>query len=377
MSLGGCPEACLPCKRLFSSRVAWTGHAARIHGYRSKAHILARSRVCLACGKQYASAGRLRRHLVTATRCVQSWGVFTPLTPDDGEGADDHAQRPPIAVPGSFGDPSNFISDVPPDVSSGLLQALNSLPECDESVVWDTVVEYIEPLQVLRETVQYWRTAAPDSLWVQQAAENVLLLLDPDLVGEPDSAQQCKVRKHAFALGHSPDWCPLPSFCLPTSSVGPCFDLADPPPVTLDPHSATSVQLRLGQAYSTWLEQACAVLAKGLAIAQATGPTLQQRFGARTSKQPWGLPVLGFNQLDLFSGREVCDPLISFHPNSNARRASSATLTLRIEKIGLRPRARSELPKKRSKAEKCTAHSCSIGTRKKSLPRQVERWKRF
>ena len=275
--LGGCPEACLPCKRLFSSRVAWAGHAARIHGYRSKAHILARSRVCLACGKQYATTGRLRRHLVTATSCVQSWGVFTPLIPDDGEGADGHVQRPPIAVPGSFGDPNNFASDVPPDVSSGLLHALNSLPECDESVVWDTVVEHIEPLQVLRETVQYWSTAASDSPWVQQVAENVLLLLDPELVGEPDSAQQGKVRKHAFALGHSPDWCPLPSFCLPTSSVGPCFDLADPPPVALDPHSATSVQLRLGQAYSTWLEQACAVLAKGLAIAQAQHSSFQVR----------------------------------------------------------------------------------------------------
>ena len=97
----------------------------------------------------------------------------------------------------------------------------------------------------------------------------MILLLDPELIGDPNPAQTNKACRHAFAQDLPPEWTAFPSFCIPTSEEGPCFELALPPPVVLAPHSATSVRLKMGQAYSTWLEQACAVLAKGLAVARA------------------------------------------------------------------------------------------------------------
>ena len=43
---GSFSEMCLPCKRAFSSRVAWSGHATRLHGYRSKAFLTASGNIC-------------------------------------------------------------------------------------------------------------------------------------------------------------------------------------------------------------------------------------------------------------------------------------------------------------------------------------------
>ena len=226
----GCREACIPCQRLFATRVAWAGHAARVHGYRCKAHILARSRLCLGCGKQYASVGRLRRHLITAATCVQRWGAFTPMHPYKEDAGVAHAQTPPVMVPGFFQDARGPDLSVPPEVSSGLFDALSVLEECDESLVWETVSDYIEPLQTLRDTVQFWKDGASESVRIQQTAENILLLLDPELIGEPGTVQQGKVCRHVFALGHPPTWHPLPSFSLTADSVGPSLDLAPPPP---------------------------------------------------------------------------------------------------------------------------------------------------
>ena len=226
----GCREACIQCQRLFATRVAWAGRAARVHGYRCKARILARSRLCLGCGKQYASVGRLRRHLITAATCVQRWGAFTPMHPYKEDAGVAHAQTPPVLVPGFFQDARGPDLSVPPEVSSGLFDALSVLEECDESLVWETVSDYIEPLQTLRDTVQFWKDGASESVRIQQTAENILLLLDPELIGEPGTVQQGKVCRHVFALGHPPTWHPLPSFSLPADSVGPSLDLAPPPP---------------------------------------------------------------------------------------------------------------------------------------------------
>ena len=264
-----CMEACIPCKRLFPTRVAWAGHAARVHGYRCKAHLLAQSRLCLSCGKAFSSVARLRRHLIASAGCVRSWGSFRPapgcLLPE----TPGHDQMPPYVVPGVFLDTDCATGDVPDSVSTGLLASLQALSECDDTAVWETVADFVEPLQTLRATVQHWRDLAPDCDWIQQSAANVLLLLDPELIGDPDPAQTSKACRHAFSQDLPPEWKKIPSFCIPTSDVGPCFELAPPPPVVLDPRSATSVRLKTGRAYSAWLEQACAVLAKGLAVAQA------------------------------------------------------------------------------------------------------------
>ncbi|CAE7876527.1 unnamed protein product [Symbiodinium microadriaticum] len=148
------------------------------------------------------------------------------------------------------------------------LPALCNLAEGDDSIVWEIVSDYVEPLQVLRETVRYWQSQHAGETWVQEAAENVLLLLDPEMIGEPDSAQYSKVNRHAFAKGLPPAWPDLPQFCVLPFPVGQRVNLEAPPPVILSPHSATSVRLRLGQAYGDWLEQACALLARSIVNAQ-------------------------------------------------------------------------------------------------------------
>ncbi|CAE7316773.1 unnamed protein product [Symbiodinium sp. CCMP2592] len=171
----------------------------------------------------------------------------------------------PIGVPGSFGE--HAPSDTCEDLSSVLLSELHALPVCDESVVWDTVIEVIEPLQVLRATVRRWANDRAEDEWIQRAADNVILLLDPELIGEPSHASRVKVDKQTFASDSCPTWAPLPSFHLPACTAGPRFDLQPPPPVTISPFVPTSTSLRLGLAYSDWLEQACSTLAKGFELA--------------------------------------------------------------------------------------------------------------
>ena len=262
-----CGEACIPCRRLFASRVAWAAHAARMHGYRNKAHLLGQSRLCRSCGRLYASVGRLRRHLLASQHCVERWGSFTPDSEDQHGDKPGHPQMPPVPTPGSSV-ASHHGTGKPCHLAQPLLEALCNLAEGDDSIVWEIVSDYVEPLQVLRETVRYWQSQHAGETWVQEAAENVLLLLDPEMIGEPDSAQYSKVNRHAFAKGLPPAWPDLPQFCVLPFPVGQRVNLEAPPPVILSPHSATSVRLRLGQAYGDWLEQACALLARSIVNAQ-------------------------------------------------------------------------------------------------------------
>ena len=91
---------CLPCRRAFSSKVAWSGHAARLHGYRSTAYLLGDGCLCKGCGKSFSSPGRLRRHLTSVPACTQHWGAFELL-----EGCAKlktaHPQAPPNLKPAS------------------------------------------------------------------------------------------------------------------------------------------------------------------------------------------------------------------------------------------------------------------------------------
>ena len=89
-------EMCLPCKRAFGSRVAWAGHSARMHGYRSTAFLTASGNVCRTCGLCFGSVGRLRRHLTSVPACLAGWGAFSP----DGALPDNeiHVQAPPFSV---------------------------------------------------------------------------------------------------------------------------------------------------------------------------------------------------------------------------------------------------------------------------------------
>ena len=64
-------EACLLCRLAFTSRLSCASHAARLHGYRRAATMLATGTTCRGCGKVYSSQGRLRRHVNYSAPCRQ------------------------------------------------------------------------------------------------------------------------------------------------------------------------------------------------------------------------------------------------------------------------------------------------------------------
>ena len=77
-----CVEACLICRRGFSSRAAWACHASKKHGYRIAASLLSGGQdqpLCEGCGKLFASSGRLRRHLLHSVSCRTRWGTFSRI----------------------------------------------------------------------------------------------------------------------------------------------------------------------------------------------------------------------------------------------------------------------------------------------------------
>ena len=168
-------EVCIICKRAFRDRRAWSSHAARKHGYRSHAFLCAQSTVCQGCGKLFASAGRLKRHLLSKETCVHRWGSFLPA-----EGSSDtpplHPLSTPVLTPGQFVEPPQ--GHIRLDISTALLEQLNELDPGDEIAVWGAIESFVEPIEVLRSTVKSWRDALPASEARASTADNMLLLLD-------------------------------------------------------------------------------------------------------------------------------------------------------------------------------------------------------
>ncbi|OLP82019.1 hypothetical protein AK812_SmicGene37367 [Symbiodinium microadriaticum] len=173
-------EVCIPCRRAFSDRLSWAGHAARKHGYRSHAYLCAQGTLCLSCGRQFSSAGRLRRHLYAKTRCVREWGSFTPAQMSDPP-LDIHALAPPVPIHGSFAPDDS--AGIRVDVACGLLGDLGCDP-ADETEAWNLVTSYVEPIDTLRQTVREWAASDAGDEVRQATAENLLLLLDVELLAE-------------------------------------------------------------------------------------------------------------------------------------------------------------------------------------------------
>ena len=122
-------ELCLPCRRAFVSRKARAGHAARMHGYRSRAFLLGRTPVCLGCGRSYGTIGRLRRHLTVVPACTSNWGSFTPAHRQD---TPSHPLAPPAPVAGTH---QTTVSPWDPSISDTLLADLNALCNSTEDSV--------------------------------------------------------------------------------------------------------------------------------------------------------------------------------------------------------------------------------------------------
>ena len=175
-------DACIPCRRGFVSRAAWACHASKLHGYRLASSVMAGthgSTLCQACGKCFAKAARLRRHLLHSSDCRRRWGSFalhegvtTPTV---------HECLPPPTLEGLLSQHQDELD--PAVVNKGLLEALMALSAPDAEQVWSVVADFVEPLAVLRETVQVWgqRCAADGSADIVQ---DVCLMLDPELIAD-------------------------------------------------------------------------------------------------------------------------------------------------------------------------------------------------
>ena len=248
-------EACLPCGRLFSSRVSWSCHAQRAHGYRTHAYLLGTGKtlpLCLGCGKTYSAIGRLRPHLVYSEACLLRWGTFHPEGPVPQS---QHPQAPPLQVPGTTSGPP--LLDFEPGVSPQVLQALDESPR-EEEVLWSVLLEHIEPLAVLRATVTRWASLHAHDCFIQEAAQNLILLLDPDLIGD---SKHVRAPSAPCPADIDPRWPDLPSQPRRLRGELPPVDLAAPPPYLLSPFAPSGLPLRHAQAYASWLEQACFRLA--------------------------------------------------------------------------------------------------------------------
>ena len=115
----------------------------------------------------------------------------------------------------------------------------------------------IAPIEVLRHTVQRWANESqlPEA---PETAHNMLLLLDPELLGDKP------VKPPVQPALEAPDdkvWAPLPHQVLQVVGRGPPYKLVEPPPAIMPPSGYSSLSLRQAAAYATWLEQACAAIA--------------------------------------------------------------------------------------------------------------------
>ncbi|CAE7215539.1 unnamed protein product, partial [Symbiodinium sp. KB8] len=151
-------EGCLICRVAFPSRTAWACHASRVHGYRTASTLLAAEASkpqCEACGRLYASHGRLQRHLLGSAACRTAWGSFV-ADPSAAPIQDPHCQAPPVQRPG-YSQGRVFEQD-PASLHLGLLAELREAPLDPPEGLWDLVSGYVAPLSVLRRTVETWGT---------------------------------------------------------------------------------------------------------------------------------------------------------------------------------------------------------------------------
>ena len=278
-------EACLLCRVAFPSRAAWAVHAAKKHGYRAPATLLSQEQekpLCLGCGRMYANRHRLRRHLLHAKSCRTGWGSFRPSGVIEGE---PHLQMPPVQVAG-FECP-----EVRPDsvyTHPGIVAALLALSPPEADSVWHTLLDFAEPLAVLRQSLRDWANHLDAHPSAGGLADDACLLLDPDLWC--DDFRKGKRGPQGFTactdLKCPPD-CRL-SFVL--TGVPAVFKVDDPPLAEFVYPFRHSVPLATARRHLDWLEQACDTFGACLESSQLSPVFLQA--------SPWALscmePVTGW-----------------------------------------------------------------------------------
>ncbi|CAE7346087.1 MFP1 [Symbiodinium microadriaticum] len=210
-------------------------------------------------------------------KSLRPWMGYTEATTTTHTEA--HPQAPPDFVPGYL-QPGEGI-DYDAAISAPLLHELSNLDTCEEDCVWEVVSSHIAPIEVLRCTVRQW---AQDSQLPDAAAtaHNMLLLLDPDLLGETQAKPSPRV---TFDDAADKVWAPMPPTVIRLVGKGPPCKLVEPPAVILPPSGHCSLTLRQATAYATWLEQACA------AVASCLSPTAAAPVSVSCKRLEFGLGI--------------------------------------------------------------------------------------
>ena len=280
-------EGCLQCKIAFASRTAWACHASKIHGYGTAATLLAAEvarPTCTACGKLFASRGRLQRHLLGSEACRLAWGSFE-LRPGQDTAAAVHSQAPPAQLLGRKG--GHAFQHDPAEVHLGLLKELQESTTDSPDTFWEVVSGYIAPLGVLRRTVDVWGRhpgCSQDAADVARIAGDLLLLLDVELWCEDFRAP----RQPRTPLDCCPPLDPPGDgkLCFHLSGCLQVFDIDAPPTKDFCYPFRGSVPLAAARRTVAWLEAACDILGAAVQATQQSPVLIRSSPTALAALEP-------------------------------------------------------------------------------------------
>ena len=299
------PEVCIPCRTGFVSRVAWSCHAQRKHGYRTLATLVAGSSDstwCRACGKRFANAARMKRHVYVHPRCQRQWGDFVAAVPVPA--APPHPQAPPEQLPAA--EPVEQPQDPSPiEIHEGLLRALLDLEHADESAAWELVQSFIAPISHLRATVRQWALHSEAQAGAAAVSSDLILLLDPDLLCEAHREPRDGPPSHDY-FAPPPGFLDL-HFPLVLSGTATVFSIDAPPLMCFVFPFQCSVPLRPALRHLAWLEAACVTLCHALSASRSSPVEVRFSVGVASclepalgwfcqggfQRMPWGLRTPG------------------------------------------------------------------------------------
>ena len=157
------------------------------------------------------------------------------------------------------------MGDDPAAYNKGLFEVLSGLEAPTAEIVWENVVEFVEPLDILRATVRRWQAHLHGQAGVASAAEDVLLMLDPSLCCDSFGSSRPSVAS-ADCFGDLPG--PLEehiSFVL--SGQAYAFRLDAPPCPSFQYPFIGGATLAAAKRQAAYVEAVCDVL--GAAVQQA------------------------------------------------------------------------------------------------------------
>ncbi|OLP88180.1 hypothetical protein AK812_SmicGene30510 [Symbiodinium microadriaticum] len=168
-------HACLCCRVAFANCHAWSAHAAKVHGFRSKARRLAQGLRCQACAALFPMHRQYRRHLQVSVRCCQAIERGGPALFPAVLGKDGHPQG---VVAEGVG--VSHLPEIQPEMSYELLRQLRDGHFDSTEDIFGLVLSVFEPLPALQRTVDVWMQELGDGP-TRHLAEDARLALQADL----------------------------------------------------------------------------------------------------------------------------------------------------------------------------------------------------